>query len=295
LNWACILGPGTREQALQTARLPFVRPHVALMPDAHLGMGSTIGSVIPTVGAVMPASVGVDIGCGMAAVRTQLTRDDVAGIGRLSALREAIEEAVPASAGGYNRTLTATAAARVTQLEKLAEEALFDPGTYAANWRLQLGTLGSGNHFIEVCLDEADRLWVFLYSGSAAWATRSHSGTCARRSGCASAAASSCRTATSPTCPRTPTSSGTTSASCAGPSGSRWRTAPRCSTGSSPASPSGRAGTSSASRTCSATTTTPSGSGTSARRSGSPARARSTRRRVGAGSSPAPWVPGPTW
>jgi tRNA-splicing ligase RtcB (3'-phosphate/5'-hydroxy nucleic acid ligase) len=170
LNWASILEGATREQALQTARMPFVRPHVALMPDAHLGMGSTVGSVIPTVRAVMPASVGVDIGCGMAAVRTQLTKADIASLaesGRpLSALREAIEAAVPVSKGGYNRHLTETAAARVAELEALAEQAGFDPESYAGNWRLQLGTLGSGNHFIELCLDEADRLWVFLHSGS---------------------------------------------------------------------------------------------------------------------------------
>jgi tRNA-splicing ligase RtcB (3'-phosphate/5'-hydroxy nucleic acid ligase) len=170
LNWASILEVATREQALQTARMPFVRPHVALMPDAHLGMGSTVGSVIPTVRAVMPASVGVDIGCGMAAVRTQLTKSDIADLAEsgqpLSALREGIEAAVPVSKGGYNRHLTETAAARVAELEALAEQAGFAPESYAGNWRLQLGTLGSGNHFIELCLDEADRLWVFLHSGS---------------------------------------------------------------------------------------------------------------------------------
>ncbi|GAA5121308.1 RtcB family protein [Pseudonocardia adelaidensis] len=166
LSWASILEDATREQALRTARMPFVHPHVALMPDAHLGMGSTVGSVIPTVRVVMPASVGVDIGCGMAAVRTQLTKGDVTERGELSALREAIEGAVPVSKGGYNRRLTDTAATRVTELEALAERAEFDPASYAGNWRLQLGTLGAGNHFIEVCLDEADRLWVFLHSGS---------------------------------------------------------------------------------------------------------------------------------
>jgi tRNA-splicing ligase RtcB (3'-phosphate/5'-hydroxy nucleic acid ligase) len=166
LSWASILEPATREQALQTVRMPFVRPHVALMPDAHLGMGSTVGSVIPTVRAVMPASVGVDIGCGMAAVRTQLTKADVTRIGRLAALREAIEAAVPVSKGGYNRRLTDTAAERARELETLADQARFDPAAYAGNWRLQLGTLGSGNHFVEVCLDETDRLWVFLHSGS---------------------------------------------------------------------------------------------------------------------------------
>jgi tRNA-splicing ligase RtcB len=170
LNWAPILEDGTREQALQTAGMPFVRPHVALMPDAHLGMGSTVGSVVPTVRAVMPATVGVDIGCGMAAVRTQLTRGDVAELAARgagpAALREAIERAVPVSTGGYNTRLTATAADRIAELTAMAERTGFDPRSYAGNWALQLGTLGSGNHFIEICLDEADRVWVFLHSGS---------------------------------------------------------------------------------------------------------------------------------
>jgi tRNA-splicing ligase RtcB len=73
INWASILEPGTREQALRTASMPFIWPHLALMPDAHLGKGATVGSVIPTLGAIMPAAVGVDIGCGMIAVRTGLS------------------------------------------------------------------------------------------------------------------------------------------------------------------------------------------------------------------------------
>lgn len=115
----------------------------------------------------MPATVGVDIGCGMAAVRTQLTRDDVvANVRGLAALREAVERAVPVSKGGYNTHLTDSATARVDALEARATKDGFDPASYAGNWRLQLGTLGSGNHFIEVCLDETDRVWVFLHSGS---------------------------------------------------------------------------------------------------------------------------------
>src|SRR5215470_15777384 len=79
INWASILEPGTREQAQRTAAMPFIWPHLALMPDAHQGKGAAVGSVIPTLGAIMPAAVGVDIGCGMIAVRTGLLRDDLAG------------------------------------------------------------------------------------------------------------------------------------------------------------------------------------------------------------------------
>ena len=162
LNWASVLEPETLAQAERTAALPFVFPHVALMPDAHLGKGATVGSVIPTLRAIVPAAVGVDIGCGMIAVRTQFVVDDLAGRD-LAALRVAIEDAVPLSAGRYNTELTGTAADRVTELETAAR---VDYGQYAANWRLQLGTLGSGNHFIEVTADEEQRVWLFLHSGS---------------------------------------------------------------------------------------------------------------------------------
>jgi tRNA-splicing ligase RtcB len=145
--------------------MPFIFPHLALMPDAHLGKGSTVGSVIPTDGAIMPAAVGVDIGCGMIAVRTQYTKDDIAGL-NLKPLREAIENAIPASAGKYNTSETETAEVRNNRLEWKAATGQFNPDTYAKNWRLQLGTLGSGNHFIEVSLDEEDRVWLFLHSGS---------------------------------------------------------------------------------------------------------------------------------
>jgi tRNA-splicing ligase RtcB (3'-phosphate/5'-hydroxy nucleic acid ligase) len=166
LSWASILQEQTLEQAVTTSTLPFIRPHVALMPDAHWGMGSTIGSVIPTDDVVMPAAVGVDIGCGMAAVRTRLTLADVERIGSLAPLRCAIERDIPVSMGQYRTELTEDAARRVAELEDKAAKDNVLPDTYAGNWRLQLGTLGSGNHFIEVCLDEADRVWVFLHSGS---------------------------------------------------------------------------------------------------------------------------------
>ncbi|MBB5958156.1 tRNA-splicing ligase RtcB [Saccharothrix tamanrassetensis] len=165
VNWASILDPASREQAEKTSRMPFVFPHVALMPDAHLGKGATVGSVIPTVGAIIPAAVGVDIGCGMIAVRTQFTGDEFRSR-PLAPLRRAIEEAVPLSAGKYNRRLTDTARERVEALGRSAEESGFDPGSYAANWQLQLGSLGSGNHFIEVTHDETGQVWLFLHSGS---------------------------------------------------------------------------------------------------------------------------------
>jgi tRNA-splicing ligase RtcB (3'-phosphate/5'-hydroxy nucleic acid ligase) len=171
LNWASILEPNTLAQAQLTSQMPFIWPHLALMPDAHLGKGSTVGSVIPTVGAIMPAAVGVDIGCGMIAVKTQYTSQDVgAHIGdtnkTLAGLRESIERAIPLSAGAYNRDLTQTAQIRVSELSMQAQNSDFDPAKYVSNWKLQLGTLGSGNHFIEVSLDESDNVWLFLHSGS---------------------------------------------------------------------------------------------------------------------------------
>ncbi|WP_030143132.1 RtcB family protein [Mycetocola saprophilus] len=165
MSWASILEPKTREQALTASRLPFIYPHIALMPDAHLGMGATVGSVLPTLNAIIPAAVGVDIGCGMIAVRTQHTAESIAHLDR-ALLREAIEAAIPLSAGQYNTEETETAKARNDALEESARRADFDPATYAPNWRLQLGSLGSGNHFIEISLDEEDRVWLFLHSGS---------------------------------------------------------------------------------------------------------------------------------
>ena len=164
LSWASILDEKAENQARTTATMPFIYPHLALMPDAHLGLGATVGSVIPTLRAVIPAAVGVDIGCGMIAVRTQFTRSELGD--DLRELREQIERAIPTSAGAYNRTIVATAEPRIRELEALAKTAGFDPEAYVGNWRLQLGTLGSGNHFIEVSLDETDAVWLFLHSGS---------------------------------------------------------------------------------------------------------------------------------
>ncbi|CAA9405436.1 MAG: RNA-2',3'-PO4:RNA-5'-OH ligase [uncultured Nocardioides sp.] len=165
LSWASILEDNTRAQARATSEMPFIHPHLALMPDAHLGMGATVGSVIPTLGAIIPAAVGVDIGCGMIALRTDLSAEELPRQRR--ALRVAIERAVPLSAGKYNRTVSREhTRRRIRDLRELADSAGLDPATYAGNWELQLGTLGSGNHFIEVSLDEQDRVWLFLHSGS---------------------------------------------------------------------------------------------------------------------------------
>ncbi|MGN6325775.1 RtcB family protein [Pseudolysinimonas sp.] len=167
INWASILEPDTKEQALRTSRLPFVQPHMALMPDAHLGLGATVGSVIPTERAIIPAAVGVDIGCGMIAVRTQWTEDELRSKIDLSYLRRSIEARIPLSAGKYNQRIEwDPAAKRVASLELLAERSGLDIDQVAGNWRLQLGSLGSGNHFIEVSVDEASRVWLFLHSGS---------------------------------------------------------------------------------------------------------------------------------
>ncbi|AXH95497.1 RtcB family protein [Ornithinimicrobium avium] len=166
-SWASIIADNALEQARLTAQLSIVDPHVALMPDAHLGMGATVGSVIPTVDAVIPAAVGVDIGCGMVAVRTQFTEDDVRAARRpLSFLREQIERAVPLSPGRYNRKVLGLATESVVELEELAEVEGVRPADFAKNWRLQLGSLGGGNHFIEVTVDEDGAVWTFLHSGN---------------------------------------------------------------------------------------------------------------------------------
>jgi len=163
MNWASILEDQTRQQAVMASGMPFIFPHIALMPDAHLGKGATVGSVIPTLGAIIPAAVGVDIGCGMMAIRTQFHGAELTG--DRQRLHAAIAAAIPLSAGKYNTSLRAAHTQdRVHELEQL-------PGVdqaeqIAPNWRLQLGSLGSGNHFIEVSLDEQDRVWLFLHSGS---------------------------------------------------------------------------------------------------------------------------------
>ena len=166
LSWASILEPNTEAQALMTSKMPFIYRHLALMPDAHLGKGATVGSVIPTMGAIMPAAVGVDIGCGMIAVRTQYKASDLEGYD-LSELRHSIERSIPLSAGAYNHKLTESAGQRAETLRKLAgDRDEFYSRLTRNHYSYQLGTLGSGNHFIEVSLDEENNVWLFLHSGS---------------------------------------------------------------------------------------------------------------------------------
>jgi tRNA-splicing ligase RtcB len=165
MNWASILEDGTRAQAERTAAMPFIFPHVALMPDAHPGKGCSVGTVVPTLGAIMPACAGVDLGCGMRAVRTQLTAADARRIGDLGKLRSAIESVIPLSAGKYNTAIYSQETdARIADLEQ--RQSADSAEKIAPNWRMQLGSLGSGNHFVECSLDEQDRLWLFLHSGS---------------------------------------------------------------------------------------------------------------------------------
>jgi len=166
------------EQLKNTARLPFIHGHVAVMPDVHWGLGATIGSVIPTVGAIVPAAVGVDLGCGMCAVQTTLTANDLPD--DLRGIRSAIEAAVP-----HGRTVGRRGKGRQRdkgswgdpppRVTRLWDEHLMDgfrricertPKVKSSNHIVHLGTLGTGNHFIEVCLDTADNVWFLLHSGS---------------------------------------------------------------------------------------------------------------------------------
>jgi tRNA-splicing ligase RtcB len=162
-----------RQQLLNVASLPFIHRWVAAMPDVHWGIGATVGSVIPTVGAIIPAAVGVDIGCGMMAARTSVTASDLPD--SLREMRSAIEAAVPhglsKSRGGRDKGSWGTPPPAVDRAwEALGPEfervAAKHPKVERSNHRVHLGTLGTGNHFIEVCLDEVDRVWIMLHSGS---------------------------------------------------------------------------------------------------------------------------------
>jgi tRNA-splicing ligase RtcB len=153
--------PAAKQQLINIAEMPFVFHHVAVMPDCHLGKGATVGSVIATKGAIIPAAVGVDVGCGMVAVKTKFFAKDLPD--NLDKLRQGIERRIPLGAGAGNKKLTDTAVERVSELKAMATQ---DYDKVDRNWTTALGTLGSGNHFIEICLDENDQVWVALHSGS---------------------------------------------------------------------------------------------------------------------------------
>ncbi len=160
-----------RRQLTNAARLPIVFSHIAAMPDVHFGIGATVGSVIPTIKAIIPAAVGVDIGCGMMACKTTLTANDLPD--NLAPLRAAIERTVPhgrapgaRDPGAWQKVPGAVNTAWA-QLEPEFEEICRSyPKLAKTNHRTHLVTLGSGNHFVEVCLDEAGSVWFMLHSGS---------------------------------------------------------------------------------------------------------------------------------
>jgi tRNA-splicing ligase RtcB len=159
-NWASEIDDGTLTQARKASRLPILAGHVALMPDAHVGIGATVGSVIPTDGAVIPSAVGVDIGCGMIAVETDLSASQLPD--DLHPYLDRVEQVVPAGMGQGHQRASSTAqawmAANISRVELTSRQ--------ESKALTQFGSLGSGNHFFEVCLDERDQAWIVLHSGS---------------------------------------------------------------------------------------------------------------------------------
>jgi tRNA-splicing ligase RtcB (3'-phosphate/5'-hydroxy nucleic acid ligase) len=158
------------QQLSNIAQLSFIHAHIAAMPDVHTGIGATVGAVIPTVGAVIPAAVGVDIGCGMNALRLSLTASQLPD--NLRRVRSAIEAAIPVGFEMHkdkpavpNSTLRALGVGleKIFQRHPAVEKMLKNP---QQTWTQQLASLGGGNHFIEVCLDEDDQVWIMLHSGS---------------------------------------------------------------------------------------------------------------------------------
>lgn len=157
------------EQLTKMAQLQFIHSHIAVMPDVHVGKGATVGSVIPTKHAIIPAAVGVDIGCGMNAIRLNLKSSQLPD--NLSSLRHAIERKVPVGFDLHKQVKAK--ASTLTPLDKRLQPIISKhPGLvrmlrkFDMTWQKQLGTLGGGNHFIELCLDENQDVWIMLHSGS---------------------------------------------------------------------------------------------------------------------------------
>jgi len=158
------------DQLKNIALLPFVHSHVAAMPDVHTGIGATIGAVIPTKGAIIPAAVGVDIGCGMTATRLSINASQLPD--NLKAVRRAIEEAIPVGFAKHKSIRAKNST--IIALDKVLDKQIIGKHPAIAKmlkktyqtWTQQLGTLGGGNHFIELCLDENQDVWIMLHSGS---------------------------------------------------------------------------------------------------------------------------------
>lgn len=161
--------PAAMQQLYNIAQLPFIHSHVAAMPDVHFGKGATVGSVIPTRGAIIPAAVGVDIGCGMNAIRLSIKADELPD--NLRKIRSNIEAAIPVGFNMHKRdqakpTLIRTLGVGLDQIIGKHRKIYSMQKKPYQTWVRQLGTLGGGNHFIELCLDENDDVWVMLHSGS---------------------------------------------------------------------------------------------------------------------------------
>ena len=171
--WTADVEASALEQLRKLSSLPFIHHHVAVMPDVHAGIGSTVGTVIPTRRAIIPAGVGVDIGCGMIAVETTLRAKDLPD--SLKPLRTAIERAIPhgfvstpgrATKGAWSVTPSSVDSRWRELAPRLAAITAKHPALLRKNPQVQLGTLGGGNHFIELCLDREEAVWVMLHSGS---------------------------------------------------------------------------------------------------------------------------------
>jgi len=161
--------PHARQQLENVAQLSIVFAHVAAMPDVHAGIGATVGAVIPTKGAIIPAAVGVDIGCGMNAVRLSLKADELPD--SLTRVRSEIERSVPIGFGEHGdararREACAPLARRLAGMIRKHPKIAKMQRDHEEKWVRQMGSLGGGNHFIEVCLDETQHVWVMLHSGS---------------------------------------------------------------------------------------------------------------------------------
>ncbi|MFM9969890.1 MAG: RtcB family protein [Burkholderiales bacterium] len=171
--WTRDIEPEALQQLINTSQLPIIHGHIAAMPDVHMGIGATVGSVIPTKSAIIPAAVGVDIGCGMNAVQLSIKAAELPD--NLHRIRSAIEAAIPVGFSQHDAsTLRGSQHASTARVLNVRLDAIVAKHSalkamqksFDTTWVCQLGTLGGGNHFIELCIDEAQNVWVMLHSGS---------------------------------------------------------------------------------------------------------------------------------